>query len=321
MPDDGIKDAGVQSALRRMVAPAMPVADSAATPTRALRIALTRAAEWAAGLAITALGAADEEITLSDLLARLADDWLLIALDSATGPGVCAFDPALFLAVTEMQTRGDLAQSEPAHRLPTMADAALAEPVVQEFLTRLPELALGTTLEGWPRACTIGARQADRRAIGLILPECSFRAVSLSCWLGVGERQGNFLLALPALLPTDPRDDRAARGARWGQALSQGVLAAPLGLEAVLHHLHLPLSAIGDLAPGQVLALPGVRLAGVRLLTRDKAPVALGRLGQSGGMRAIRIEPAPPHELGHGTVTEAARDPPAPAALDPPDMP
>lgn len=307
------------SALRRMVAPSAPQAGhGAATSTRALRIALTRAAEGAAGLSVTALGAADEELSLPDLLARLADDWLLIGLDSANGPGVCALDPALFVAVVEMQTRGSLAPAEPAHRLPTMADAALAEPLLRAFLAELPVLAAGTALDGWPGTCTPGLRQADRRALGLILPECVFRLVSVSCWLGIAERQGNFLMALPALPPTDPHDDRAARRRQWGQALSQCVFAAPIGLEAVLHRLQMPLASLGTLAPGQMLALPGVQLAGVELLTRDGARVAHGRLGQSGGMRAVRIEPVPAPEL---TPDPAPGGTLPPAALDAPDLP
>lgn len=308
------------SALQRMVAPQAGVGAGvgAATPTRALRIALTRAAESAAGLSVTALGAADETLALPDLLARLADDWLLIGLDSDNGPGVCALDPALFLAVVEMQTRGSLAPAEPAHRLPTLADAALAEPVLRSFVAELPALAAGTALDGWPGVCTPGPRQADRRALGLILPECAFRMVSVSCWLGIAERQGSFLMALPALPPSDPNDDRAARRRQWGQALSQRVLAAPLGLEAVLHRLQMPLAALGELAPGRKLALPGVRLAGVELLSPDGTHVAHGRLGQSGGMRAVRIEPVPAPELSPEPSLGTA---PPPAALDAPDLP
>ncbi|MFA7523745.1 MAG: FliM/FliN family flagellar motor switch protein [Oscillospiraceae bacterium] len=278
------------------------------TPTRALRLALTRAGEGAAGLALTPLGVADEELDLADLLARVGDDWLFLRLDAAGGPGIAALDPALRLAVVEMQTRGSLSEAEPEHRPPTAADAALAEPVVAAFLAELAALAAGTALDGWPGDCVIGARLADRRALGLVLPETGFRAVSLSCWLGIGERQGAFLMALPATGPPDPRAERAQRAARWGQALAGSVLGAGLVLDAVLHRLRLPLAQAEGLAPGQLLALPGVRVAGVQLQAAGGRPVTSGRLGQSGGMRAIRIEPAPAPELAPGLAAALAPD-------------
>lgn len=300
---------GGRSVLAQMTARPAPAA-AVLSPTRALRIALTRAAESAAGLGITALGAADEETGLADLLARVGDDWLLLRVDGATGPGIAALDPPLLLAVVEARTRGTLAAQEPESRTPTAADAALAAPLVAAFLRELPALAAGTALDGWPGDCAPGARLADRRALGLVLPETGFRVVSLSCWLGAGERQGAFLLALPALPPPDPGAARLQRAAEWGQALAQSVLGAGVALDTVLHRLHMSLAAVTELEAGRVLALPGVRITGVRLETADGLCIGTGRLGQSAGMRALRIEPAAAPEL--------APEPDPPPALDAP---
>ncbi len=286
-----------RSILAHMAARPADPPPAALSPTRALRIALTRAAETASGLAVTALGAAEEEAPLADLLARVGDDWLLLRLEGPTGPGLAALDIALLLAVVENQTCGSLSVREPESRLPTAADAALAEPLVAAFLEEFSLLATGTALEGWTDACVIGPRLANRRALGLFLPEADFRVASVSCWMGAGERQGAFLLALPSA-PLPEVGERAMRAVEWGQALAQSVLMAELPLETVLHRLRMPLSDIAALAPGQLLALPGVRVTGVRLETADGRLVGTGRLGQSAGMRALRIEPTPAPELG-----------------------
>lgn len=306
-----------RSILAHMAARPAEPPPAALSPTRALRIALTRAAESAAGLGLTALGAGDEDSPLADLVARVGDDWLLLRLDGPTGPGIAALDPALMLAVVENRTCGRLAEREPDSREPTAADAALAEPVVAGFLAELATLAAGTTLEDWPGTCTIGPRLADRRALGLVLAETVFRVVSVSCWLGVGERQGSFLLALP-LAPAPPDDGRAQRAARWGQALAQSVLMAEMPLDTVLHRMRMPLSTLAALTPGQLLPLPGARVTGVRLETPGGSCLGSGRLGQSAGMRALRIEPAPAPQLVTDDADPAAAAPP-PQALDPPD--
>lgn len=312
------------TAFARMVtSPVAQGEEELVTPTRALRIALGRAAEGAADLDITPLGAALEEVSLSDLVARVADDWLFLCLEGETGAGIAALDSALFLAVVEMQTRGGLSQSEPEYRAPTAADAALAEPLVAAFLDEFSQLARGSNLESWPGPSTINGRLADRRALGLALPECQFRLASVSCWLGVGERQGSFLMAFPATKPDHPGDTRARRAAQWEASLAEGVLAADLSIDATLHRLRLPLSVIEGFSDGQILALPGVRVTGVQLRTAEGAPVGLGRLGQSGGMRAIRIEPAPEPELTPGAeAAQGGMEPEkTPAALEGMDMP
>ncbi|MCC7321925.1 MAG: FliM/FliN family flagellar motor switch protein [Rubellimicrobium sp.] len=268
------------------------------TPTRALRIALTRAAERVAGLPLTALGAGDEVSALADLMARLEDDWLFLQVPTADGVGLLAVDAPLLAALTGMQTRGTLPEQEPEPRPPTAADAALCAPVASAFLEELVRLAAGTALEGWGASARIGARVADRRALGLVLPERQFRMVSVSAWLGVGERQGNIILALPEPEAPHPAGDATTRGAQWTRALSDNVLSATVPVSAILHRMRLPLSVIEGFAPGQELRLPGVRVTSVRLEAADRSPVGQGRLGQSGGMRALRIEREALPELG-----------------------
>jgi len=55
----------------------------------------------------------------------------------------------------------------------------------------------------------------------------------------------------------------------------------------------MPLFQAENLAVGQVIPLPGCTVSSVKLLARDGRKVATARLGQSGGMRAVRVEAAP----------------------------
>jgi flagellar motor switch protein FliM len=66
-------------------------------------------------------------------------------------------------------------------------------------------------------------------------------------------------------------------------------LRAQALVEAILHRLSLPLSEASALEPGQLLPLPGVTVASVRL-EAGGVPLGPARLGQVAGMRAVRIE-------------------------------
>lgn len=281
-----------------MVSRAAPALDDPPpTPARVLRIALTRAAERAAGLSITALGVSDDRVALADLLARLEDGWLFLGLDGGAGTGLCAIDPGFLAAVTEMQMRRKLSAAPPDPRPLTGADAALAEPLVAAMLAEVRAAAGGTALDGWVDGWQPGPRLADLRALGLVLPERDFQLIGLSVWLGAGDRQGQMLIALPEASSAPPAADRAAQAAAWAAAFQDNVLAAPASVTAILGRLRLPLAEVQGLVPGAQLALPGVRLTAVRIEGPDGRIVARGRLGQSGGMRAVRIEEEGPPDM------------------------
>ena len=83
------------------------------------------------------------------------------------------------------------------------------------------------------------------------------------------------------------------------------VSAAPATLDAVLYTMKLSLKQIDNLSAGQILPLYGATVGSVRLFAPDSTLVGTARLGQSGGMRAVRIEPPPDADM---------RDIPPPAA-------
>lgn len=280
------------SLLRRLVRPTTPPAPL--TPARALRIAMTRAAERAVALPLAVLGVSEDEGPLDDLLSRLEEGLMLLALHEGEEPvGLIALDAEARAAVIEVQALGRVSPSAPDAREITAADAALARPLLAAFLTEAETATAGTALGGWLRSPRLAARLPGPREATMLLPDGRYRVVRLSLDLGVGERQGLVLLMVRL-----PGQTRAATSVEAGPVptVAPQVLSAQATLDAVLHRLSLPLSEAESLRVGQILALPGITVASVRL---EGGGVDLGsaRLGQVAGMRAIRIEEPPPPAL------------------------
>lgn len=274
------------------------------TPARALRLAVTRAAESSLGLPLSVLSVREEEVELDHLLARLDDGLMLLALrQGGRSTGLVALDAEGRSAAIEAQALGHIAAAPPDPREPTAVDAALARPFLAAVLREAEGALAGTPLDGWLEATEVAERVTPREA-PLLLPDGRYRALSLTLDLGVGGRQG--LLVLLAGLAPPPA--QAASSA----ALAPLVLSARTQVDAVLPRLRVPLLAVEGWAEGDVLTLPGVTVASLSLESRD-LPVASARLGQAAGMRAVRIETAVVPDLA--PLADAARpllaDPPA----------
>lgn len=282
--------------LRRMVRSAPSAAPDAPLPARALRQAAARAAARGAGLPLVVLGVEMTDAGLDELVAGFDDGQLLVMIGAAAGPeGVLALDAELAAALTEMQTVGRLLPQPAPRRDPTTADLAMAEPFAHHFLAELrAEVGDG------PLALTLAdmgmlGRFANARAISLSLPDTGFRVIRLSLDLGLPDRQAGLLLALPRQSPRLPAPALPPADPAWTAALSTAVMDAPCTLDAILHRQTLTLGMIESFTIGQVLPMPGVSVSSVRLEGPGGAPLAPAKLGQMGGMRAVRLmTPRPP---------------------------
>ena len=181
----------------------------------------------------------------------------------------------------------------------------MTAPLIAGFLDELSLGTQGTPLDGWVDGYAVGGRVEGVRAAGLALREAPYRLVRLTIDLGVAERQGAVLLALPAA-----RDEAPAvvadPGHAWADLLEASVAQAPANLHAVLHRMRLPLHAVEGFRVGQVLSLPGIGVGSVRLEGPDGRVVARARLGQSAGLRAVRLTLQPAAEMSEATHSEAA---------------
>jgi flagellar motor switch protein FliM len=281
------------SVLRRIARP--PAPPSALTSARALRLAFSRAAQQAVALPLSIIDVSEEEGALDDLLSRLEEGLLLLSLqDDGSPSGFIALDADARAAVVEMQTIGRVSNTSPEPRSPTSADAALARPLIQAFLTEAQEAMEGTALDGWLRCPTPAQRLNGPRDVAMLLPDGRYRIVRLTIDLGAGARRGLVVL-LHRLAPPVP--ELGSEGLPEITVAPQ-VLDARVTVSAILHRLQLPLAEAEALAPGQVLPLPGVTVASVQLRAGgcDLGPA---RLGQMAGRRAVRLEqPVPPQLTG-----------------------
>lgn len=290
-------EAAVTSVMRRIVGPARTVVTESLTPTRALRQAMTRAAERAVGLVLNVLGISQDVAPLDEILTRIEDDLLLTTLVNDAGPvGFLAVDLQTRAAVIEAQTLGRVSpQSAPA-RKPTTADMAMAEPFLAQFLTEVEQETCGTVLDGWVAGQRVLGRFADAREIGLTLGNGDYRVVRLTLDLGAGDRQGLIVLALPMPAPPAATPNHPL-ASDWSDTLAGNVMTSRAEVRAVLHRMRVPLRQVEAFELGQVLALPGVSVGSVRIETFESRLIGQARLGQMSGMRAVRIGPPSRQEM------------------------
>lgn len=285
--------------LRRMTRPPGPeVAESPLTSSRAVRLALTRAANDTVGLVLTVQSVAEEVTGLDDMLSTLGDGLMLVGLNrDGDLAGVVALDMEMRAAVLEMETMGAVLAEPAEQRPPTRTDKMLCEPLLAEFLSAFPGAVLGTPLDGWLDSILPGDKLGSARAAGLILTDCDYRIVRMAVDLGVADRQGMLMMALPLAEKSAPPEVALPLPVDWTTAFQDTVAEAPATLAAQLHRFPVSLATAQSLEVGSILPLPGCTVSSVRLLSPDGQVVAQAKLGQLGGYRAVRLEAAPAPEL------------------------
>jgi flagellar motor switch protein FliM len=294
--------------LRRMTRSHQPdTGVSPLTSSRAVRLALTKAANDAVGLILTVSSVAEETNALDDTLGALPEGLMLVGLHrDDVLVGLIAVDMQLRAAALEMQTMGALINQIAQDRKPTRTDKAMSDPFLSGFLAAFPDAVVGSPLEGWCDGITQLDAIADVRAAGLILADCPYRTVQMSVDLGVAERQGLLVVILPIVATPEIAGVPEVPDVNWAVEFRNKVNQVPATLTAQLHRFALPISAAQDLQVGQVLPLTGCTVHSVRLISANGRDVGQAKLGQSGGMRAIRMETAPPPDLDDLSTVRAS---------------
>ena len=267
------------------------------SPSKALRLAMIRAADVQVGLTLAVLGITEEVVPLEDLLRLIEDEHLLIALNGDQGLcGLAGIDLQTRAAVIEMQTTGTLRATPADPRAVTTTDAVMLAPFVTGFLAEAVLSTVGTPLAGWTENYTVGDRVVNTRAAGLTMVDTTYRLVRLTLDLGAGDRQGMIQIALP-LSPEMKVQQAPDAAALWSADIASAVGNAPADLHAVLHWMRLSLRQVDGFHVGQLIALPGITVGSVKLETADGRVVARARLGQMSGLRAVRIQAPAPVEM------------------------
>lgn len=306
------------SVLRRKLVPrpAEPMfAFSAPEPQapggRLLPRSFIRAASKVADLVVQASVRSSRPTSLAELIEMPEGDGFTALLSDGDGPpGLVIFDPGAFSSVIEAMTIGRLAPKPPASRRATTTDAALMGDLVDAVLAEVD--ANPDPADDFSAGFRLSGLVEDLRLLDVMLEDVPYALSVLDIDIlsnGVG-RKGQFTLALPQPAPDLPDlmasdlsfDDAPVFDDSWKDALEASVMAAPTVLGAVLGRVRLPLSEALKLGVDSRLMLPLSQLEEVQLESLDRTTLALGRLGQYRGMRALRLTVLP------GTGGDTATD-------------
>ncbi|WP_170465391.1 FliM/FliN family flagellar motor C-terminal domain-containing protein [Ruegeria arenilitoris] len=255
---------------------------------RALRLAFARTAGDRYQLPLAVIGAKQSHRAPEALEQVIQADWLLLQFSNAEGmaAAVC-MDMAAVSAIVQVQTIGQVLPGEPDARAYTDTDAAMVAPLVEEALSRAVGVVEASADQANLSGYEFRARLGDLRTLSLAMVEDAYRVFELTVELGGGLRQGQVSVLLPDL-PAEPGEDEVDAG-EAGPNLEQASGVVRAELNTVISRMSLPLAMLSDLSVGDVLPLTGSRLDRAEILTIDRTRAAIGRLGQCGGMRAVRL--------------------------------
>lgn len=312
-----------ESVLRRKLVPKaeMPAFEFSAPPLeeapaggRLLPRAFIRAASRVAGLVARACVRSSRGAALEELVELPEAEGFAALLKGRDGPpGLVIFDPAAFSSVIEAMTIGTLSRRASAPRRATETDAALMADLVDAILAELD--ANPDPADPFTPGFRQGSLIDDLRLLDVMLEEVSFALTVLEVdFLAEGTvRQGVVTLALPEPSPEMPAfsgfdmpfDDGPVHDDAWERALEASVMTAPAQLGAILGRVRLPLSEVMALGVDSQVTLPLSQLEEVQLEGLDHAVLALGRLGQYRGMRALRLTALPDGDQSGGPGPDA----------------
>ena len=308
------------SVLRRKIAahrrPPVARPDPAPQATRALGRALRHAAAPFEGLGLTPGAATLGPVAdLDAALVSLPEQGLLAVVEDAEGlRGLIALGPGLVDALVEVQTTGRVEPTEMPPRPVTRIDEALARDFIDLALAALGREIAGVAGRDWPARLSYASRIKDRGQVNLLLPERGYRGLSVDIGFDGVARRAAFILVLPveqdaqAAAPDAPRPADAA----WIAARTRLIDGLDLPVEAVLMRLRRPLAEVERMAVGDLLRFDPADLQAVTLEVQGGRALAIGRLGQKGGRRALCLAGRGPGATAPAAAPELAARHPAP---------
>jgi len=254
---------------------------------RALRLGFARAAGDGLNLPLAVIGVRQTERAQNDLFGAIDESSLLLVFRGSQGMAAACLDVSFVSAIVQSQTIGEILPSLPEARVFTDTDAAMVAPLIEDAFARAAGLVETQLDQASLSGYEFLSRAEDLRALLLTLVDDRYHLFDLTVDLAGGLRQGQISVLLPdCFLPTDETEDAQKEdGPNLEQ--SSGVMRAELN--AVLCRLSLPLSGLSSLNVGDQLPLDWARLDRTEILTIDRSRAAVGRLGQCGGLRAVRL--------------------------------
>ena len=280
---------------RKATAPRPQTNEGTAGADRAFRFGLGKAARDALKIQLDVERLSIDRRFAAELVEILPDFSLIAILDGPVHQvGVMVLSQAVVAGFVEAQTIGRVRGQDLAPRKPTRTDGAMVSGMIDAALTNL-EQSLGDNADlVWAGGFRCASFLADPRPLPVILEDAPLRVLSAEVSLSGGLRKGKIYLALPAEghlpLPTAEKlGEVDEEGLAFSAALHDQVGGAKVQLDAVLTRVSLPMSDVLGMAEGKILPLQDASLDGISLEGMDGRCVALGKLGQNRGMRALRV--------------------------------
>ncbi|MBJ3762837.1 FliM/FliN family flagellar motor switch protein [Maribius pontilimi] len=261
------------------------------TPERVWRRAVQHGLMRAIGLEAV-IGEVTCDTILPDAAGDLVEDGALVALlDGPLGYGLIVVSRDLLGAMLEMLTLGRVQKRPLSDRVVTATDAAiLADPLDRVLATQqalVAEMGVATLASGYRFATRI----ENTREIALSLEDETHDLFTIALEAGPGgPRSGKLTLVLPRA-PVAPTDEAGPQD--WNARIESRVLGAQVPLTAELTRLSLSVRALQNLKPGDTLPLGRHAINDVKIVSTGGQPLCVGRLGQSGGRKAVRIGVTP----------------------------
>ncbi len=259
------------------------------TPAKAFRLALSKAAQVVLGLAVRVQSIKEDRLNQAQLLDALDKDALLLILEGPHGTkGVAVFDTQTLAAVIEVQTLGNVMQSEAAPRLPTNTDSAMCEAILDRVLQEFEGHLAASTAADWATGFRFEKRIESARLLGLALEDVDYRMFHLPLDMADGAKQGTLLIVFPA--EGAGAGQLASGGEKgWAQAMEKAVCASHVDILAVLHRTQVSLATVRGFQSGDLVTVPKSAVSEVSMEGSDGRVVGVARLGQQNGFRALRI--------------------------------
>lgn len=260
------------------------------SPSKALRLALSKAADGLLGLAVTVSTVEQVKLPQTAIESDIANTGLLVLLDGAHGRrGALMMDQSFLSALIEVQTMGHVRKAEAQDRPLTRTDAAIAAPLIDEMLRLFDSQMDDATAAHTPAEFRFGDMIEDTRTLALAMDKPDYDRFRITADLGQGAKTGVLDILLPKAPPRAPEARHAPELAEDTDTLQGSAMNAPVVLNAVMARISMPLDQICNLKEGEVMTISREAISDLQLLGADNHLVASVKLGQVNGWRAVRL--------------------------------
>lgn len=278
------------SPMRRKIGASRRDAPPPPSPQRVWRRAVVHGLTRGLGLEVAAREAAVDPCLPDAAIALMQEGTLAALLDSPGGYGVAMLDAGSLSALVEWQTAGRLRAVAAAPRRPTATDAAMVADLLDRILSTQEAMVAELAPPRAPTGFRYATALAEPREIGLHLSDSTHDHWRIDLALGPdGKREGR----LDLVLPREPSTPQKKRSDGWERQIEARVMGCEIALTAQLARVTMGADRLRALAAGERITLPMRTISTVRVLGPGGDHVAIGRLGQSAGRKALRIETPP----------------------------